>query len=124
MKEVTSTKISYKEKVYKTYQEPKIVQLLMIFYDIMKSLKASMASEEKQLSIISKFKEILLCEDIKQFCEIGCDIIYENPSSPQMIPVIHEFIDCFFAVFNILQEKDQREKEKYEIKIADLGEVK
>ena len=33
----------------------------MIFYDIMKSLKASVSSEEKELTIISQFKEILLC---------------------------------------------------------------
>lgn len=69
--ESVSHKISYKDKMFQPSEEPKIVQLLMIFYDIIKSLKASL-TEEKELNIITKFKDILLCEPIKDLCETGC----------------------------------------------------
>lgn len=79
------------------------------------------------MNIITKFKEILLCDQIKVLCETGCEIIQSNPSSPQLIPTIHEFLDCFFAVFNMLLDKESKkgkEKEKYEIKIASLGQIR
>jgi hypothetical protein len=37
-------------------------------------------------------------------------MIVENPSGIQIIPKMHEFLDCFFAIFSILMGSKDKDK--------------
>ena len=78
---------------------------MLIFYEIIKSMKKSIKTQEKNANLLEDFRQILECEEVKELCEKGCEIIDKNPSSSQLMPKIHEFVDCFFAIFNILGDK-------------------
>lgn len=45
-------RLSYKDKLYKSNTEPLIVRLMMIFYEIIKSMKKSIKTEEKNANLL------------------------------------------------------------------------
>lgn len=47
-----------------------------------------------------------------------------DPSAPQLVAKVHEFMDCFFAIYNILKVTDNENQKKNEkIKIASLSKI-
>jgi hypothetical protein len=62
---------------------------MMIFYEIIKSMKKSITIDDKNINLLEEFRQILECDEIKDLCEKGCDIIQKNPTNTQIIPKIH-----------------------------------
>lgn len=51
-----ANKHSFKERTYKNFNEPIIVQMMTIFYDIIKSMKTSIITQEKHSNLLAQFR--------------------------------------------------------------------
>ena len=52
-------------------------------------MKKSITIDDKNINLLEEFRQILECDEIKDLCEKGCDIIQKNPTNTQIIPKIH-----------------------------------
>lgn len=45
---------------------------MMIFYEIIKSMKKLIKTDDKNANLLEDFRRILECEEVRELCERGC----------------------------------------------------